>query len=191
MTIPENIMRVRISGGWTASTSDMTFLEEFNFGFHLLLSHTAGVPIDWDVYTDTVADNVVNKMGAHFGEMQALISNRTLFNRVDAYHLDTDGHALHHGSGQLNPPTGLRGTSTANPLPFEVATAVSLYAYAAGGVGADLRSRRGRFYLPGPSVGGVGPDGRLTTTARDGILAWANAFLNDVQGMHEIGRAHV
>lgn len=59
----------------------------------------------------------------------------------------------------------LPGTATGNALPADVAIVCTLRSIVAN------RSGRGRFYMPQPAVSTVGSLGRITTAARDGILA--------------------
>jgi hypothetical protein len=73
--------------------------------------------------------------------------------------------------------TPVPGTSTANPLPHEVAIVASLRTATAG------KSYRGRIYLPPPAVTMVGEDARFVATSRQSFTDLIAAYLAPLPGV--------
>jgi hypothetical protein len=183
MPIPEDIVRVRFVWdlGLGRAQPDQAL-----FGFHMARRHQAGVVVDWQADTQTVADKCLAKWKqrmVHPGFWPVT----TVLNRVEAFHLEAaTGHALNKAVAPATGANAYAGTSTGASLPFEVSMAVSLYGYVPGGFVPDAKNKRGRFYLPPFDTGslGVGQDAGLfnppfVVQVADDIAA----FCDDVKGL--------
>jgi hypothetical protein len=104
----------------------------------------------------------------------------TILDRVKVYSLDAQGRALSSGEAF---PLNTQGTSGASPLPLEVACAVNEYAYIPGSVVAFRGRKRGRMFLPAPTVIALGTQGQFTSQYTEEAVS----FVDDLfQGLRSI-----
>ena len=177
--IPENIVRVQMQ--WETEPA----VEIVTNTFHLRRDHVQGNTVDWPVDLLEICNAVKQKISTAPGNgALATLSGITTLKAVHAYTL---GQAPpHHATNEahLTGITGVVGTGSVNPLPFDVALVVSLRTVAPGESLADpetgpspLKQARGRIYAgvcPAPSVGANGRfTDAYTTLAADG---WRNFF---------------
>jgi len=161
--------------------------DEAVFGFHLHREHQAGNGTDWPDDVNEIAAGVRTRWENHT-QAQNQWSSSVALRGVEVYHLDSaTGHTLDKGLSGDDPASRWRGSSNNPSLPFEVATAVSLYAYTPGSFAQNARHRRGRFYLPPFQTGAMDSGanaGVYTVACQAAVSAQMSAFLNDIQGMH-------
>lgn len=183
--IPEDVVRVRFVFSLGAGSAQA---DEAVMGFHLKRVHGAGNPTNWPDDIQNIAASVLHKWVTRVTDRSAW-SSEVILNRVEAYHLEAaTGHTLDKGMAAAVGAEVWRGAATTASLPFEVACAVSLYAYPPGGFDRFAKNKRGRFYLP-PFATATMDDtanrmGSYRVTSLTAVSTALNAFLNDVQGMH-------
>jgi hypothetical protein len=179
-TYTDDLVRVAFRGN--LANGNGAGAEEFVHTLTLKLHHETGNTTDWSEIVQTVADGCRDRWAAHWSSAIAtLFAGAVSYERVDAYHLDTTGHALHVGRAVFSsPPTGAANQS----LPYECALAISLRATAGNDVALHPGRRRGRFYLPPLGPNTVDVDGGLTATVQGNVKTWIAGTLNDIQGMH-------
>ena len=175
---------VRVSTLWNEHSASSTWkAETYVTTFWLQLVHFTGNDTNWPQMVQDGADGVVSKYTAAFGSIGPLISNQVEIRAVKFAHLDTTGHTIDEGVS--NVATGvLQGTSTANRLPPETTCAFSLYSYEPGTFTLHKGRKRGRFYIPGLTVGVLNVDGRISSGGVTSILNAFDTFFEGVQGMH-------
>lgn len=188
--IPGNIVRVQMVFETEPAVEIVTNT------FHMRRDHITGNQVDWPVDLVEIVTKVKDKFnGAPGNAAKAALSSITKLTAIHAYTLGQTHPHHATNEGHLTGITGVTGTGSVNPLPFDVSVVVSLRTQDDGETLADpdsgpspLKQSRGRLYLgvlPAPSVG---VNGRFTsaycTTVADG---WA-AFLNDLH-MMEVGPA--
>lgn len=182
----EDLVRLVFHGNYHASaTSTSAAREEFVHTLMLHLNMDGIIPTpDWTTLVNTAASKAAEKFASHWSgspSIASYYSNLVRYHRVDAYHLDVNGLALHHGVAAM--PTEVVGTQT-TCLPPECAVVVSLRPDPSSTVFVNPGRRRGRFYLPAPSAAALAANGDLSTTFQNTVLSWAQSLINDIQGMH-------
>lgn len=158
--------------------------EEAQFQITCWRHHETGNIVDWPADTQFMCEGFADRFTTAFPVIDQLFTTDVLFDYVKATHIDTAGLALDQAQVALGVGgVGLPGTSGSDSLPYEVAMAVSLYAYTPGTFVTNRARKRGRFYLPPMHTAIMSSDGRVSGGTPTTIQTWADAFLEDVQGM--------
>lgn len=184
MPLPDDIVRVRLVFDLWRDTAPF---DQAIMGFHLRRNHHAGVDTHWEDDTQEIASKVWQKWVSNV-TFRGLWPTGVKLARVDAYHLDNAARTLHKGTqGQDATHLPWVGASGQPFGPWDVACAVSLYAYQPGTFDPLAKYKRGRFYLPpfNNNVYGTGAwSGRFDgPTFSANLLPNMAAFINDVHDM--------
>jgi hypothetical protein len=184
MPLPDDVVRVRLVFDLWRDTAPFDIAV---MGFHMRRNHTSGVDTDWEANTQEIASKVWQKWATNV-TAKGFWSTGVKLSRVDAYHLDNNARTLHKGTqGQDATHVAWAGASGQPFGPWDVACAVSLYAYQPGTFDPLAKYKRGRFYLPpfNNNVYGTAANaGRFDRPSFAATLVPAlSAFLNDVHDM--------
>lgn len=183
MPIPEDVVRARLvfsllQGGAIADQAVM--------GIHLRRVRPFPTVTDWPANVNETATKLFEKWVSNVTTANYW-SPQVRLEMTEAYHLNADtGKTLDKGVQVRDAQHAWVGTSGSPSLPWECATAVSLYGYAPGSFTQNARIKRGRFYLPPMStqvMDGANGDGLYTSAVQTSLATVMAAFLNDVQGM--------
>lgn len=176
MPIPENVCRVHLN--WTLGSDEIAVST-----FHMQLQHGAGNDLDWSVAPNVLATKVAQKWATNMTSQAGLFGAAVALRDVSVYHLDaTTEKTLDKGQFVLGGATTWAGSGGAC-LPFEVAVAVSLYAYTPGTFVPNRASLRGRFYLPpidASALGNGAQAGRLGPSSQSALASALGNFANDI-----------
>lgn len=119
-------------------------------------NHQEGNTLDWaGDMTQRYADLVRDAFKASWAQLGSFFHTSTSIQRVDAYHLGTDGLTIDKRTALATGTTAMVGTATNQALPAEVATVVSLYGYDPATYSPQGARKRGRIYLPAFSTAQV------------------------------------
>ncbi len=170
--IPANLARVSIH--WKPDQSAWPDEQAVNT-FHVSFTDTTP-PANWSVVTQQIADKVFSVLQTHWAGIAAYHGAGYQIDQIKVAALDTSNHtteeAVHAVGGGV-----LAGTASGGVMPPEVAVCLSLYGYAPGGFTSRRGTKRGRMYLPYIAASASGTDGKLSTSAWNGIIAaWQPVF---------------
>jgi len=142
-----------------------------------IITHHLEAPVSpFDL--DDVAEQQFGLLGDNYGDLQAFMQAQSVLDKVTVYRLDAAGHAT--ASGVFIDPTTLNGGSSTNNLPLEVACCVNEYAFDPTHTVANRGRKRGRVYLPAPTVSVMtGSDGNFNNGYLDAVIAFWGGYCND------------
>lgn len=169
MAIPEDVVRTNIV--WHLPGNEIA-VNTLNFRHE----HGTGNSLDWaGDMTQRYANLVIDGLTDSWGSIGQQFYQGVGIDRVDAYHLDTSGHALHKATGLPHADTPLVGRGQNGMLPAEVGLVVTLLGYPQNGFTPNRARKRGRIYLPGLSQTLCTSDGRVNQV-QSVANGWAAAF---------------
>jgi hypothetical protein len=180
VTIPADCARVMLR--FNLDTVDVAI-----FGFHMHRNHTLGDTVDWARDVNDIATAVRDSWVAHM--THGNFGTAVIGDRVDVYHLGTDGRTIDKGTAGFTVPNDWRGSQGVS-LPWETSLAVTLYGYEPGSFTPQAARKRGRFYLPPMATNAMdSPSGGLGTSVRASLDANLAAFFGDVKTitLHDYG----
>lgn len=162
MTVPRHFK-------FTVRGSFLNSPETWSFGFHMSNDNSTSGNAD---LSNVHEDQVTAALAALFGAAE--MSNKVQVDDWRCYDIGNDGKM--RGNGPLLhafAPNELKGVSSASLYPPQVAVAISTI--------SDNRgpAKRGRFYLPGPTVA-LANDWRMDIAAATAYAAQATTFLKAV-----------
>lgn len=169
MAIPEDCVRTNIV--WALPDNEIA-VNTLNFHH----AHITGQPLDWaGDMTQRYANLVKDGITSQWANIKAFHYQGVSIQRVDAYHLDTSGHALHKATALPDTATPLHGTASGGQLPPEVSLVLSLLAYDPAGFTPQSSRKRGRIYLPGIAQSLCNANGRVNNVSTV-VNPWAAAL---------------
>lgn len=181
---PPDAVRIAFRGSLMDATSGGSALDEFVMTLGGVIEHANPIT-DWQAAMTELASDIrisfadmwVDQVGGNTTETRGLFPQTVRWDEVRVYHLNEAGLTEHLGVSAFG---DLRGTNANPSLPPQCALVVSHYAYGESEFNTFGRHGRGRFYLP-PLAAALDVGGRLTTTIRDRVANWMDAFLNDLE----------
>lgn len=157
------------------------------WGFHMVRVHGVGNTVDWADDTNNIAAATRDAWNAH--STKSAYATSVVMDRVDVYHLGTDGKTIDKGTASFTGEDAWAGTQGVS-MPWETSIAVTLYGYDPSGFVAEAANKRGRFYLPPMAQGALGNvDGFLDPSPAATLQTDIGAFLGQVNGLelHDYG----
>lgn len=171
MAIPAGMFYVR----WVFTlTSQGVPTDVATFGLYFVSSSGTGTPP-----LDGLAEMARDAWNGNDVSTPSWYSTAASGMNVDAYSLDTAGHATGKGSAAFSGGDSWVGTGTTG-LPWQDAVVVGTYGYNPSGFVADRARKRGRFYLPPMAEAVLDQDGTLDGSTQTGLLAGAAGFVADL-----------
>lgn len=184
MALPQDLIRLNFRGRYTTSSSTDAQVEEFSVNIMTKYHHDPDQVTNWPDYVQVAATKAAAKFATHWPLIQSRYSNTVLWRSVKAYHLNPQGRALHKHEALIGTGIDIRGGSSSSMLPPQCAVVVTLDAIPPEGILEPFPQRaRGRFYLPAPATSVMDNAGLLGPASLNAFLDWAQAFINDLQGM--------
>lgn len=165
MPVPANVIRANIRA--TLGTQ-----EEMVHTLHFVrVNTTVAEPPTLQEIADLIVGNWNGMMTQVFGggvTLASRLSNDTVYQTVDVYALDAQGHAT--DQAQASFPNTAKGTAGVGHMPPECAIVVSLR------TGLPGRSKRGRLYLGGFAPIALKNEGIVEPVVQQAIVASLDAF---------------
>lgn len=177
MPFPDNMVNVRWEFNWQPSGSAGPIeIQDTGIWGRFPVPGGASFP-DWQSLVDDFAEQAALAWSANWTPSQ--FSGAVKFARAVVYHYRQDHlEVLHRGEAGL--PGGATWAGSGDTLPPENSIVLTTQSYAPGVFQAKRARYTGRMYLPTPSTGLVGGDGRLSQGNAQGIVAQGKAFLDDL-----------
>lgn len=169
MAIPDNCVRTNIV--WKLPGNEIAVNT-----LHFRHLHQIGQPLDWEGdMLQRYANLVIDGLTDSWGSLRTFHYQGAKIERVDAYLLDTSGHAIAKKTAVPHQDTPLEGSGSGGQLPAEVSLAISLFAYDPAGFTPRSATKRGRLYLPAVSQTRANSEGRVNNP-QEVATAWAAAL---------------
>lgn len=179
MALPDELAVADIV--WSIESGQEIAVNRIYLQHHHISTNTFGWSDALKTIADKCVDAILNSAGPSGTTVRQTVHSTVLLSRVDAYALDTTGHATDKATSTPTAGTN-NGGMGGSALPPQLAPIVQLWAYS--GYAIHARRRRGRVFAPPPGTAALSTGGRLDDGWRQTLADGWSGFLNDLQGVN-------